>query len=269
MGTRSVDVRPMGMAGSASVPSLGTKAGPRPGPGRAKARPSSAQALADIGRLEDENEVLRLAVQRERTKYGQKSLKDFNSPARRRLGPMRRLLSEQAEVASVQTCALAQKEQALGLVSGRAKQELAMQARRQADLEVQEGRLAEVKLKQAEEEAHSAKAWEEHAVYAMMERRLQRLAAEDNGKITKVQEQIQDCDLRLGQWISVCKEGEGELAKAEGELEAMMQQLKAERQNRKKRLADRRSMAESMLQYATRFWHFPVLPAPQPGPTLP
>ena len=90
---------PTKLAGSSSVPVLpaargtnGPPAGARTGSGKHRPPPSTPGEAITF--LENENSTLRLEVMREKQRFSQAFIKDFKSPARRRLEPMKKLSAQ-------------------------------------------------------------------------------------------------------------------------------------------------------------------------------
>eukprot|EP00966_Prymnesium_polylepis_P196527 4554219-Prymnesium_polylepis.1 len=101
----------------------------------------------------------------------------------------------------------------------------------------------EVKAEAADDECHTL------AKYAMMERRLQGLIADDKARIEDIQLVKEECLTRVSQWLAVAKEGEVDLAQAEAELAQMRSEYKAERYQQRRMIGERRQLVNSMVKY--------------------
>ena len=92
-----------GLKGSSSTPVLpnASRRGGPPSAGSSSAMQPPSNPGATIVRLERENEELRFEINKERSHFSKAFIKDFKSPARRRIEPMRRLVADQSECASI------------------------------------------------------------------------------------------------------------------------------------------------------------------------
>lgn len=239
----------MGMRGSSSVPTLPPPGRPPPRPPvrpGSSGRPSTAEL---VQKLSAENAALREAVEREKKAFGATFLKDMKAPARRRMDPMRKLLSEQAETTSDLVTSAMEKHTQLSLILKRVTEDATVQNRRQQDVGQLQLRLEALEDELLEADADAAEACDREATYTMMDSRLRDLVSDDQARINKIQRVIDESRLRLNQWHAVSKEGETELANAEAELAALRTKLKSERQTQRKMMNERRTTVESMVKY--------------------
>lgn len=241
------------LAGSSSVPTLpaargtgGPSAGSRTGSGkhRPPATPSESITI-----LEHENSTLRLEVLQQKKQFGHMFMKDFKSPARRRLEPMKKLLFEQSEATSDLVTKASVRQQQVDAVMQRMNDDDTVQERRMHDVLRLQQNLEYLEDQLAEADADAAEACDREDTYSMMEQRLHSLVAQDQAKINEIQRVIDESVLRLNQWHAVSKEGEAELTSAEAELADLRGKLKTERHTQRKMMGERRTMVESMVQY--------------------
>ena len=168
-----------------------------------------------IEKLSLENEQLRRELHREKQHFQTMYIKDFKSPARKRLEPMKQLVASQSEAASVTSSKMLQKKQVLDTVATSVETEIAVQERRQQDVLLLEMRLQAMEERLAVADAEAGEACEREQTYAMMEARLRTLVNDDQSRINQIQQVVDESQRRLQQWQSVRKEGEEELANAE------------------------------------------------------
>ena len=245
---------PTKLAGSSSVPVLpaargtnGPPAGARTGSGKHRPPPSTPGEAITF--LENENSTLRLEGMRGKQRFSQAFIKDFKSPARRRLEPMKKLLFEQSQTTSELVTKASVKAQQVEHVVQRVLTDSTVQDRRMMDIMKLQENLEYLEDQLAEADADAGEACDREDTYTMMEKRLHTLVAQDQARINQIQRVIDESVLRLNQWHAVCKEGEAELSSAEAELGDLRGKLKGERHTQRKMMTERRQMVESMRQY--------------------
>ena len=125
------------LRGSSSVPTLPAAVGGHERPASRGGTSRSSALLAPgetIEKLVHENELLQAEVRRERQRFQRLYVKDFKSPARRRLDPMRKLVAEQSDTCAVLSSQAAIRQQRHDAVVDRVHQDAAVQQRRLEDV---------------------------------------------------------------------------------------------------------------------------------------
>ena len=197
-------------------------------------------------RLAEENDALRAEIGKLKAAFAKRAAHEERSTDRRRVGPMRRLVSEQWGVASGLLAASTEKERVITTVSSQMSAEAGTVARRAADERQLNARVVQLRAQLEAAEAEAAEAWRGGESRAMMERRLMRLLDEDRAKGAKLQRVIDDCDARLAQWLAVGKEGESELKEAEGQLNGARARVARDRHQQRKLIGERRQVVSGM-----------------------
>jgi hypothetical protein len=234
------------LAGSSSLPTL---PGARGKPRTPLALPPGSQPGEIITLLETENARLRVNVATEKAKFGTAFLKDFKSPSRRRIEPMKKLLFEQSQFTSELVTKRSVKQCQCDAVIERVSTDEEVQARRLQDVLQLQEQLEYLEESLAEADADASEACDREDTYTMMEDRLRSLVADDHARINEIQRVIDESVVRLNQWYAVSKEGEAELASVEAQLTALRAKLKYERHRQRKMMSERKTMVESMVQY--------------------
>jgi hypothetical protein len=162
---------------------------------------------------------------------------------------MRKLVSEQCEATSGLVTHATVKEQQLNAVLERVVNDSVVHERRQQDVGQLQLQLEALEDQLVQADSEAAEAVDREGTYGMMERRLQKLASEDQVRINTITRVIKEAAQRLAQWHGVCREGEEELMAAESQLTAERAKQKAERGRQRKMVAERRAMTDSMMQY--------------------
>lgn len=212
------------------------------------ARPTTAEL---VNKLSSENLLLKSALDKEKKAFSTSFIKDMRAPERRRIGPMKNLVSEQSEAASGLITSASEKQIQLNQVLARVTEDTVVQNRRQEDVGRLQQRLESLEDELLEADADAAEACDREDTYTMMDARLQSLVTDDQVRINAIQRVINESALRLNQWHAVSKEGEAELASAEVELTSLRTKQKAERHSQRKMMTERRSMVENMVKYTT------------------
>ena len=196
-----------------------------------------------------ENAELKTEISRERSRFERICLADDKSGAKRKLLPLRELIAEQYESSSHLLAKSSERAHALEVAKRRLNIEGELQERREDDGAVHSEQLEKLTNDFESAVAHADLACFTFDQYSMLERRLHTLKAEDQARITDITRVEEECLQRVNQWLAVAKEGETDLAQAESELAHMRAGYKAERQQQRRMIGERRTLVNSMVKY--------------------